>query len=239
MRYEERTVLEAFRIYSELSIKGVASLKAFSSYLIDEQIRGLVDLYAFEVDCTIISSGEWVYLIPRAMASPFHISNEKFKEKYLSGKSTVQDIYVMYFAIIIFYGKFYDSYSTIEPVLDFVSMDTWLESVNQNIQKLEELDEQTLKYLEDDFNYNWLGIINNWRLLDDVNESASVQDARTKSRLSLLNQTRDFLIKEGLARDIGNFELELTEKSRAIIGHYFMETEFNRGILELLYKESV
>ncbi|BEP30302.1 DUF6063 family protein [Helicovermis profundi] len=236
MKYEEKTILESFEIYSNLASKGQCLIKDFTSYTIDENVRALVDLFADNVECTVIVSSENLFLIPLAVASPFHISNESLKSKYLTSKHQVSDIYLMYFAMIVFFGLFYDSYLTIEPVLEFVSMETWLNEVNLHIASLKEHDEETLKYHESDMHYNWLLIIEKWSLIDDINEKSKVQDGRTNSHVSFLNLVKNFMLGEDLINDIGNMEYELTEKAKDIIGHYFMELEYNRGILELLYK---
>ena len=236
MKYEEKTIMEAFEIYSNLAAKGQCLLKDFTSYTIDENVRGLVDLFADEVDCMVITSTEYLLLIPMAISSNFHISNENLKSKCLTSKHQISDIYLMYFSMIVFFGLFYDSYLTIEPVLDFVSMDLWLDAVNSHIDTLKEYDEDTLKYHENDMHYNWLSIIEKWILIDDINEKSKVQDGRTNSHLSFLNLVKNFMIEEELISDIGNLEIVLTEKAKDIVGRYFMELEYNRGILELLYK---
>lgn len=236
MKHDDKVILEAFKIYSTLSIDGQCLINEFPNYKIDDEVRGLVEMFADEVSCVVILSGENLYMIPKAVSSPYHISNALFKERYMSSKYQVSDIYLMYFCILTFYGVFYDSYSTVEPIMDFVTMDLWLQSVNDAIELLEEHDEETLKYFEKDLQYNWTKIIEKWQLLDDINEKAKVQDGRTKSRLSFLNMTRDFLKAEGLIEDIGNGEIALTDKSMDIVGRYFMEVDYNRGILEMLYE---
>ena len=47
---------------------------------------------------------------------------------------------------------------------------------------------------------------------------------------------RRFLIEQEISEEIGNQELTLTEKAKTIVQRYFMELEYNRGILEFLYQ---
>ncbi|MGO3169087.1 DUF6063 family protein, partial [Senegalia sp. (in: firmicutes)] len=61
------------------------------------------------------------------------------------------------------------------------------------------------------------------------------QDARTNSRFSFLNTVRNFLKDQDLIDDIGNDEITLTEKAKTIIKRYYMEYDFNRGILDFIY----
>jgi len=237
MNYNEVNVMEAFKIYSQLGLSGQCDLAEYGSYLMDDKVRGLVDLFCTEVNCTIIVTNNKLLLVPITMVSPFHISNERLKNDYLPKNALNSDIYLMYFAMINFYGMFYDSYNTTEPILEFVSMTIWLEEINDQIQSLSNHSEDVLEFAQKDMNYNWKMIINKWDSIDDTNEKAKKQDSRTNSRLSFLNAVKKFMIDQDLIEDIGNGELALTDKSKDIVSKYFMDTEYNRGILEFLYME--
>ena len=50
-----------------------------------------------------------------------------------------------------------------------------------------------------------------------------------------MNVVRTFLEEQGLVEGIGNDEIQLTEKAKAIIQRYYMELEHNREILEFIY----
>ncbi|MGG3693697.1 DUF6063 family protein [Heyndrickxia ginsengihumi] len=141
----------------------------------------------------------------------------------------------MYVTIIILIGEFYDSYQTIEPTRDFISMSDWLEQVNDRLETLQEIEEEELKEIEKEYEYNWSAIIGKWADMDDIKETAKVQSGRTISRLSFLYTVKRFLIAQELVQDIGNDELQLTEKAKVIVQRYFMELEYNRGILEFIY----
>ena len=69
-----------------------------------------------------------------------------------------------------------------------------------------------------------------------MKETSKTQDKRTKSRLGFLDGVKRFLEAQELVNDIGNYELELTEKAKIIIQRYYMEVEYNRGILEFMYR---
>ncbi|MBN4056461.1 MAG: non-ribosomal peptide synthetase module [Alkaliphilus sp.] len=238
MNYSETSVMDAFKIFSQLAVQGECNLIEFDSYMIDDNVRGLVDLFANEVNCTIIVTGEErLLMLPIVMASPFHISNERLKKEFFTQSTPVSDIYLMYFAIIIFYGIFYDSYSTTEPVNSFVSMDKWLEIMNDRIKTLSAHDDEVLMFMQKESSYNWKMIIDKWESMDDTNEQTSRQVGATKSRLSFMNKVRGFLLEQDLVNSLGEMELELTEKSKDIVSKYYMDSEYNRGILELIYQE--
>ena len=50
-----------------------------------------------------------------------------------------------------------------------------------------------------------------------------------------MNIVKNFLEDQELLLDIGNEELELTEKAKTIIQRYYMEYDYNRGILDFMY----
>ena len=236
MEIKSKDIIEAFNIYSRLAFKGYEDRDELRSYIIDDKIRELVDEFAHEVDCTIISAGEYIYMVPVAVSSPFHISNEGLRKKYLPSKQQKNIyIYLMYVSIIILFGEFYDSYQSLEPTRSFLPMDNWLEAVNNYMATLDEIDKEELKEIEKEHEYNWISILEEWNALDDLREDVKVQDARTNSRLSFLNTVKNFLEDQDLVLDIGNYEIELTEKSRIIIQRYYMDYEYNRGILDFMY----
>jgi hypothetical protein len=152
----------------------------------------------------------------------------------LPSRAVNADIYMMYVAIIILFGEFYDSYQTTEATRDFIKMEDWLNSVNDKILSLASYDEEELRELERKYEYNWIAIIDKWDALDDIKENVQ-QTARTISRMSFMNIVKRFLEEQELVDEIGNDEIQLTEKAKSIIQRYFMELEYNREILEFIY----
>ncbi|OIJ17190.1 non-ribosomal peptide synthetase module [Anaerobacillus alkalilacustris] len=235
MDYSQEEVMMAFQIYAKISRKGYSEADELRVYLAEDKVRGLVDQFAREVDCTIFSVGERLYFVPLAMNSPFHISNDTLKKTFFTGKTVNADIYFMYVTIIILFGEFYDSYQTTEATRDFISMTDWLLQVNERLETLQAIGKEDLKELEKEYEYNWSAIIEKWSDLDDLKETAKAQTGRTISRLSFLHTVKRFLEAQELVQDIGNDELQLTEKAKVIIQRYYMELEYNRGILEFIY----
>jgi hypothetical protein len=142
----------------------------------------------------------------------------------------------MYVAIIIFIGEFYDSYQTTRPTREFITAVEWLSSLNERLMSLKDLGDEVLKDMEEAYDYNWTSILENWEAMDNVKESVRRHTARTVSRMSFINIVKQFMIKEEIAMEVGQDELCLTDKAHAIISKYFMEYEYNRGILEFIYQ---
>ncbi|MFW5649011.1 MAG: DUF6063 family protein [Natronincolaceae bacterium] len=235
MDYNNDQVIKAFKIYSKLAAEGLGEKEDLRQYLVDDRLRGLVDQFAEEVQCVIFVAGDFIYMIPKAMASDFHVSNETIKREHLPARASNADIYLMYISTIVLFGEFYDSYQTTNPTRDFVSIEHWLDSVNERIFSLKEHDMDKLEKMEKEYEYNWITILSSWELLDDTKEGVKKQDGRTASRLAFLNITKNFLEEQGLINDIGNDEIELTEKAKIIMQRYYMDYEFNRGILNFMY----
>ncbi|GGF84154.1 DUF6063 family protein [Paenibacillus aceti] len=233
--YSNETVMQAFRLYSQLAMNGMAEKERLQEYMADDEVRGLVDQFASEVDCAVIAAGDELHLIPLVRLSPFHVSNEHMKKTYLRASAVNADLYLMYLAMIVFIGAFYDSYQSLEPTRNFLPLDEWAVLVQERIESLKEHDEEELKRYESEFSYNWSAIIEKWDTMDDIKETAKRQTGNTISRLSFLDTVRRFLLEQRLAEEVGTGELGLTEKTKVIVQRYFMELEYNRGILNFLY----
>lgn len=228
--------MEAYKIYSMLAAYGTVASAEVKSYTRDEQIEELVDGFARSDDAVIITAGEQLYLVPMATTSPFHMNNETIKKLYLPSSATNLDIYMMYVAIIVLLGEFYNSYQSQEPTRSFIHMGEWLETMNSRIESLSQIDKETLQRVEEEQEYNWSKIIEKWLALDDIKEKAKKQSGNTSSRMSFLNMTKSFLEKQEMVTDIGNYELELTEKTKVIIQRYYMDYEYNRGLIDFIYQ---
>jgi hypothetical protein len=114
-------------------------------------------------------------------------------------------------------------------------MEEWMNLVQQRINGLREHSAEELKALSQEYSYHWPDIIEKWDAMDDVKETAKRQSGATISRLSFLDAVRRFMLDQDLAKQVGPDELDLTEKTKMIVQRYFMEREYNRGILEFLY----
>jgi len=236
MQYSEHKVLKAFELYSVLARDGNAGNEYVTLYKSDDAIRGLVDRFALHVDCVVVFTGEQMYLIPKTKLSVFHVNNDYIKKTYLRANATNADIYLLYFGTIVLFGAFYDSYQTIEPTRSFITLEEWTALVSERIAILKEHDEETLRQSEQEFSYNWMQIIEKWDDMDDIRETAKKQSGNTISRLSFMDTIKRFLVHQQLADEIGHNEIALTEKAKTIVQRYFMELEYNKGILEFLYQ---
>lgn len=232
--YDNEQVLAAFRLYSQLSRDGQADTESMRQYVANDMVRGLVDQFAREVECTVIPAGEKLYLVPLTVTSPFHVKNTSLKKEYLPTKAKNIDLYMMYLAILVLFGEFYDSYHSNEITRDFITLSNWLESIDSRIQALKEHDPEVLQALDAEYEYNWSQLLEKWDAIDDLRESSRQQDGRTNSRLGFLSIVLNFLLQQGLVSELGNQEITLTEKAKTIIQRYYMDSQYNRGILDFI-----
>lgn len=234
MEYNDKTVFLAFDLYSHLAAAGSVVKSDYADLYSDEAIRSLAQAYAERVQCTMVDDADTIYLIPIAVDSPFHMSNDQIKKEYMPAKTMNMDIYLMYLCIIVFVGCFYDSYTTWEPH-DFITMQGWLEQMNQRMEALASRKEEELKMAEAEYNVNWSALVRKWLDLDSLKETVKKQDARTASRTGFLYLTKRFLEDQGLLQDKGNNEFALTEKAKTIFTNYYLEEKYNHGITDFLY----
>lgn len=229
-------IIETFKIYAKLNADGKILKENAKLFSTDDAVRGMLMAFASEVDCTIIASGKYLYMVPLTKNSIFHMTNDEIKKKYFPSRALNMDIYLMYVAVIVFVGEFYDSYQTHRPTREFITTVEWLSTLNERLSVLKQFDDDYLKDMEEEYEYNWRDIIKNWEAMDNIKEGIKRRTSRTVSRMSFIMIVKQFLIKEEIAKEVGPDELTLTEKANAIVTKYFMEYEYNRGILEFIYQ---
>ena len=232
----EQKVTKAFRLYAQLESEGKLSYEEGAAYFQDDEIRGILSEFVKEVDCTLIADGTSLYLVPLSSRSKFHMSNEQIKKDYMPSRALNIDIYLMYVAMIIFMGEFYDSYQRTSPTREFLHMDDWIHRLSERFESLKRLGEDVLKEKEEEFDYQWVDIIHNWDSMDTIKEGIRRQTARTASRLSFMLITAGFMIDQGLIRETGEREYALTDKGKGIVEGYYMDYTYNRGVLEFIYQ---
>lgn len=235
MQYEQQHVIKAFQLYSRLALQGYLEQEDVECYLMNEDVQSLLEQFVREVEAILVHAGDLIYLVPITGLSPFHIKNEQIRREF--GASGVNaDVYMMYFAMLVFIGEFYNSYQSGETQRDFLTMNEWLEVVNARVGTLRQHSPEELQQCAEDLQYNWLSILEKWDALNDLKESAVSQKGNTVSRLSFLHKVIQFMSKEQVVTEIGPGEYALTEKTKTIVQRYFMEFDYNRGILQFMYQ---
>lgn len=235
MHYDEKTIMKAFELYKTLALNGVIEKSQLLEYNADDYVRGLVNQFAQGVDCITLVVGDQLFMIPETKLSPFHVTNDFLKRTYLKTSATNADLYLLYFSTIVLIGEFYDSYHSKEPTRDFIGLDAWVLAVQKRIDALKEHSEEELKAFEGEFSYNWIAVIEKWDAMDDLKEQVKRQSGNTISRLSFLDTVKRFLLDQSLIEEIGNNEITISEKTKTIVQRYFMDLDYNHGILEFLY----
>lgn len=235
MFYNAENVIKAFELYTKLARDGLLAEDDYQQYLSNDEVFTLLDQYATKMECVLFVAANQLYMVPKTTSSPFHVNNEYLRKTYLKSGATNSDLYLSYFATIVLLGEFYNSYLTKEPTIHYLSLSRWVEAVNERIDVLAQHPEERLKELEREHSYNWLSIIESWTALDAIKESAKSQKGQTLSRLSFIHTVKNFLVKEKVIKEIGNDEVELTEKAKMIVQRYFMNLEHNNEILQFLY----
>lgn len=233
---KDANVSKAFRIYAKLQASGKLLRSEARQYDNNDEVRDLVGEFAKEVECTILIDDKYLYLIPLTVKSEYHMSNERIKKDFLPSRALNSDIYLMYFAIIVFAGEFYDSFQRNRPTRDFLTAKDWIERIDERLQQIKGIGEKELLEKEDQYEYHWTELIKNWDAMDSIREGIKRQTARSVSRMSFIQIVADFMKEQELIRLIGDQEFALTEKFQGIIENYYMDYEYNRGVLEFIYQ---
>ncbi len=235
MNYEQQDIVKAFQLYTRLAAQGFIAEEDVEYYLMHEDVQSLLEQFVHYVDAILVHAGDVLYLVPTAGLSPFHIKNEQVRRE-IGANAVNADVYMMYFCILVFIGEFYNSYQAIGTQRDFLTMNEWLDLVNIRMETLGQHSPEELQQCAQELQYNWSGILEKWNALNDLKESAVNQKGNTVSRLSFLHKVLQFMFKENIVIEIGSGEYALTEKTQTIVQRYFMELDYNRGILQFMYQ---
>ncbi len=231
-----QVVSNTFQLYVKLQSKGRLLRNDARLYYQDDEVRGLLTEFVREVDCGLFSDHDYLYMVPLTVKSEFHMSNERIKRDFFPSRALNMDVYLMYVSIIVFIGEFYDSYQRTKPTRDFLTVSDWIRSLDDRIQSLKHFSDVELQEKEDQYEYHWKDIITNWDAMDTVKEGIRRHTARTVSRLSFIRIAANFMKTQGLIEEIGADEYTLTDKAKAITENYYMDYEYNRGVLEFIYQ---
>lgn len=234
--YHRDDVERSFRLFAQLMREGKVAREqdGYRDYTVHGAVRDLAELYSAEVDAVLEKTSDYLYLIPKVTDSYFHIKNTRIKQ-YLPNGATNLDVYLMYFAILVLFGAFYNSYESSEPTRDFLTYDEWMRLIDERITSLADHQAETDEASED-LEWNWTGVVKRWGELDHLRENAKKLDARQNTRFGYMQRYFNFLQDQDLAEDQSNQEIVLTEKAKVIVQRYFMNKEYNRGILQFMYE---
>lgn len=232
----DATVSKVFKLYAKLQIDGKVNKEDSKLYFVDDEARGLLTEFVQEVDCGLIQDDKYLYMVPLTTKSNYHMSNDRIKRDYFPSRALNMDIYLMYVAIIVFIGEFYDSYQRSKPTRDFLKAEDWIISLDDRIQTLKRFSDDELKEKEEQYEYHWLDIIKNWDAMDMIKEGIRRHTSRTVSRMSFIKIVANFMYKQDLLIEIGEEEYQISRKAMAIAENYYMDYEYNRGVLEFIYQ---
>ncbi|MCD5406102.1 MAG: DUF6063 family protein [Desulfotomaculum sp.] len=239
MQHETADIEQAFAIFLLLVQDGKikAEEERYRYYNSSSEVRDLVHTFTNKADSVLVKTSDYLYLIPEAGQSLFQVKNAFIKREYLGYQSSNIDLYLLYFCILVLLGEFYDSYETSEATRDFLPLAEWLIKIKERINTLKEHGEEKLATTELETEWNWSAVIEYWEALDDLRETAKRQDSKQQSRLGFLKRVIRFLTEQELVAEQGNDELVLTEKAKIIVQRYFMDSDYNRGILAFMYQK--
>lgn len=237
LTYHATDVERSFRLFARLMREGkVASdSEEYREYTVYQNVRDLAEIYSREVECVLEKTSDHLYLIPRVKNSYFQMKNSRIKEEYFPAGATNLDIYMMYFAILVLFGAFYNSYESSEPTRDFLPYEEWLRLINERIKSFGEHPAE-LEEESEIMEWNWSGVVERWEALDDLREQAKAVNAKQLTRIGYLHRYYRFLSDQDLVSQQGNQEIVLTEKAKVIVQRYFMNKEHNKGVLQFMYQ---
>lgn len=234
MDYSQKTVETSLELLKELLEKPVVDRENNEALVnrvrFDQDVINLwkeVIEPVFEVK--LISLTDKFYLTTGLAGSIFTYSNEEMRRQL--GVETNKELYLCSFIVLTMLAAFYDSEDSTAPSRESIILSDLQSLVSENL--LELASDDYVEAIEDETRVNLKEPAELW--LDLPYQKSDVeQHRRSKSQLSYLLKTMDFLQKHGLVRLIRDRQVFPEERLHNLVNHYYNNMDHKNEILELL-----
>ncbi len=234
MDYSQKTVETSLELLKELLEKPVVDRE--NNEALVNKIRfdqDVINLWkeviepVFEVK--LISLTDKFYLTAGLAGGIFAYSNEEMRRQL--GVETNKELYLCSFIVLTMLAAFYDSEDSTAPSRESIILSDLQNLVSENL--LELASDDYVEAMEDETRVNLKEPAELW--LDLPYQKSDVeQHRRSKSQLSYLLKTMDFLQRHGLVRLIRDRQVFPEERLHNLVNHYYNNMDHKNEILELL-----
>lgn len=237
MMYEEETVKKAFLLFQELMVKGELKRKDDSeiyNYYFDLGIRDLLEeVYLPISKAKVFYIEDTLYFVTDLENEMYAFTNEELRKQM--GFNYNRELYLSQFiwmnVICEFYG---DQFQQTNRVRSFIKVDEIIEKVQGYIKKFEEMTEDELFELANDYQLDLVGMIETWNSLEELTEKNKEVKRYKNKRYSFFLKALDFFEKQRWLQVKENEEISLTKKMENVVGAYYHNEERINKIKELL-----
>lgn len=234
MDYSQKTVETSLELLKELLEKPVVDRENNEALVnrvrFDQDVINLwkeVIEPVFEVK--LISLIDKFYLTTGLAGGIFTYSNEEMRRQL--GVETNKELYLCSFIVLTMLAAFYESEDSAAPSRESIILPDLQSLVSDNL--LELASDDYVEVMEDETRVNLKEPAELW--LDLPYQKSDVeQHRRSRSQLSYLLKTMDFLQKHGLVRMIRDRQVFPEERLHNLVNHYYHNMDHKNEILELL-----
>lgn len=234
--YRDESIQAAYALYQELLLKGeVRKARKSELYKLyyDTNVRDIIhNIFLPQAGANVVANEGVLYLIPNVDNIELSYSNKELRE--IMKLKNNKELYLARFMQIIAFSEFYGPqfHLTGEP-RSFIEVRELLASVRNFIKVFDSEDEEILKELADEYEFNIIDLIEAWHSLAEVTEDVKDERRATKRNTGFLLKVLRFWEEEGLITVENNEEIYLTNKMKTI-AHYYNQNERIAKIQELL-----
>ncbi len=234
MDYSQKTVETSLELLRELLEKPVVDM---------ENNEALVNRVRFDQDVIslwkeiiepvfqikLISLTDKFYLTAGWEGGIFAYSNEEMRRQL--GVETNKELYLCSFIVLTMLAAFYDSEDSAAPSRENIILSDLQEIVSENLLELGLAEE--VEVIEDETRVNLREPAELW--LDLPYQKSDVdQHRRSKSQLTYLLKTMDFLQKHGLVRLVRDRQVFPEERLHNLVSNYYNNVDHKNEILEAI-----
>jgi hypothetical protein len=239
MQYQENDFPEAFSIFMNLlKNKGVLSrknkefLQSFRrseiQEIIQDTIQPIANVHIFQTD------DKTIQMVPNFDNQILGYNNQRLREEMKLEDN--KQLYLACFIIIITISKFYNSESQFLATRAYVTVEEIEKTVHSYIEDFLKQGPDEQKDFQNLSQMDFKGMVNIWFSLPVYNEKSKTIERTKNNRISFILRALRFMQDKDLFILHESKEIQLTEKLKQIIEHYYFNEERKSLILQLFNK---
>ncbi len=234
MDYSQKTIETSLELLKELIDKPVVDLDNNEALInrvrFDQDVISLwreVIEPVFEVK--LISLADRYYLTTGWSGGIFAYNNEEMRRQL--GVENNRELYLCSFIVLTLLAAFYDSEDSTAPSRESIILSDLQEMVSENFWELGT--DEYVEVIEDETRVNLKEPAELWFDLP-FQKSDVGQHRRSKSQLTFLLKTMDFLQKHGLVRMVRDRQVFPEERLHNLVNNYYNNVDHKNEILETI-----
>lgn len=210
----------AINILKHLMVKGEFNKKddslLYSDYL-ETEVQEVLDAFSEELEFKLLNYDDTVYFVPDIESEIFGINPNELR-RYFGANSTKREVFLGYYIIMFIFYEFYNGKNRDPKKIDFLRISILIEHLNARFEKLEGLQEENIKEIEERYMINISASIGLWlSMIADT-------EGKRRTKYNIVKNVCKILEEHNLIFVVED-EIRTTRKLDILMRQYFLSDE--------------